>query len=117
MGGAAAAIVLFTICVRLLLHPLVRAAVRGEKAKARLAPKAKGIKEPEALMKLYRDEGVSPFAGILPMLAQIPFFILCYNLFARSGVDGRLLGVPLNAHAWDARAWRSCSRSWPLWRG
>ena len=55
-------------------------------------------------MKLYKDEGVSPFAGILPTLAQIPFFFLCYHLFARSTVDGSLVGVPLNAHL-DARTW------------
>jgi YidC/Oxa1 family membrane protein insertase len=113
VGGAAAAVVVFTIVVRLLLHPLVRSAVRGEKARARLAPKVKQIKEPEELLKLYREEGVSPFAGMLPMLAQIPFFLLCYQLFARSSVDGHanalltahVVGVPLNAHAWDARAW------------
>lgn len=55
-------------------------------------------------MQLYRAENVSPFAGILPTLAQIPFFILCYRLFAGSGVDGQLLGVPLDGHAWDAGA-------------
>jgi YidC/Oxa1 family membrane protein insertase len=104
VGGAATAIVLFTICVRLMLHPLVRAAVRGEKARARLAPKAKEIRDAEELMALYRTENVSPLAGILPTLAQIPFFIVCYRLFAGSAVDGQLLGVPLNGHAWDAGA-------------
>lgn len=41
VGGAAVAIavVLFTCVVRLLLHPLARAAVRGERARAVLAPK------------------------------------------------------------------------------
>jgi YidC/Oxa1 family membrane protein insertase len=113
IGGAAAAIVLFTLCVRLMLHPLVRSAVRGERARARLAPKVAELRKKkgtaEDLVRLYQAERVSPVAGILPTLAQIPFFLVCYQLFARSSVDGhanallgaRLLGVPLNAHAWQ----------------
>jgi YidC/Oxa1 family membrane protein insertase len=121
VGGAAAAIVLFTFCVRLALHPLVRAAVRGEKARLRLAPcvaelRRKAGKDTTALAgqltELYRTERVSPIAGILPTLAQLPFFLVCYQLFARSSMDGhtnallgaRLFGVPLHAHVWTPGA-------------
>jgi YidC/Oxa1 family membrane protein insertase len=40
VGGTAAAIIVFTMFLRLLLHPLTRAAVRGEKVRQRLAPQA-----------------------------------------------------------------------------
>ncbi len=119
---AAAAIVLFTVCVRLALHPLARAAARGERNRARLAPqvaelnrKHKGRPEKlrAALAELYREEQASPFAGCLPMLVQIPFFSVMYRLFtlptlpSPHGAPNDLLGhtlltVPLGAHLGDA---------------
>ncbi|WP_327067107.1 YidC/Oxa1 family membrane protein insertase [Kitasatospora sp. NBC_01250] len=112
---AAAAIVLFTICVRLALHPLARAAARGEKSRTRLAPRVAELNKkhkgrPEqlqaALAELYREEQASPFAGCLPMLVQIPFFSVMYRLFTLPTVDGvhndllghTLAGVPLGTH-------------------
>ncbi|MCX4748808.1 membrane protein insertase YidC [Kitasatospora sp. NBC_01287] len=112
---AAAAIVLFTVCVRLALHPLARAAARGEKARTRLAPQVAELNKkhkgrPEhlqaALSELYKKEQASPFAGCLPMLVQIPFFSVMYRLFTLPTVDGAhndllghtLFGVPLGTH-------------------
>jgi YidC/Oxa1 family membrane protein insertase len=107
----AAAIVLLTIGVRLLLHPLARAAVRGEKARTRLAPQLAALqrrhrKDPAALQKatvqLYRREGFSPLAGCLPLLLQLPFFSVMYRLFTGSDDNGlgghSLFGVPLGEH-------------------
>ncbi|MFD7987470.1 YidC/Oxa1 family membrane protein insertase [Kitasatospora indigofera] len=105
----AAAIILFTVCVRLALHPLARAAARGEKARSRLAPqvaelnrkhKGKPEKLKEALAELYREEKASPFAGCLPMLVQIPFFSVMYRLFTTPNdlLDHTVLGVPLGMH-------------------
>ncbi|MFJ6216462.1 YidC/Oxa1 family membrane protein insertase [Streptomyces sp. NPDC092296] len=111
----AAAIVVFTICVRLLLHPLARASARGEKARARLAPQVAEVRrrhhrDPErlqqALTELYRKEGASPVAGCLPMLLQMPFFSVMYRLFTRPTAGGApddllhhtLFGVPLGSH-------------------
>jgi YidC/Oxa1 family membrane protein insertase len=107
----AAAIVLLTIGVRLLLHPLARAAVRGEKARTRLAPQLAALqrrhrKDPAALQKatveLYRREGSSPLAGCLPLLLQLPFFSVMYRLFTGSGDNDlgghSLFGVPLGEH-------------------
>ncbi|MGF1430115.1 membrane protein insertase YidC [Kitasatospora sp. LaBMicrA B282] len=112
---AAAAIVLFTCGVRLALHPLARAAARGERARSRLAPQVaelnrrfKGRPEQHraALAELYRQEQASPFAGCLPLLVQIPFFSVMYRLFTLPKVAGvpndllghTLFGVPLGTH-------------------
>ncbi|GAA1978041.1 YidC/Oxa1 family membrane protein insertase [Kitasatospora viridis] len=112
---AAAAIVLFTLCVRLALHPLARAAARGERARARLAPRVAELQKqhkdrPERLRaelaELYKAEQASPFAGCLPMLVQLPFFSVMYRLFTLARVAGRpndllghtLAGVPLGLH-------------------
>ncbi|MFI2611571.1 YidC/Oxa1 family membrane protein insertase [Kitasatospora sp. NPDC018619] len=109
----ALAIVLFTVAVRLALHPLARAAARGEKARARLAPRVAELRRKhrdrperlrEALAGMYREERVSPFAGCLPVLVQIPFFSVMYRLFTTPNdlLDHTLLGVPLGLHVTGA---------------
>ncbi|MDU0290782.1 YidC/Oxa1 family membrane protein insertase [Saccharothrix longispora] len=104
----ALAIVLFTAAVRLLTHPLSRAAVRGEKARAALAPEIRELtdrygkdeaKLREKTLELYRENGTPLFAGCLPALAQAPFLILVYRLVTTPNplLDGTLLGAPLGA--------------------
>ncbi|QUF07235.1 membrane protein insertase YidC [Actinosynnema pretiosum subsp. pretiosum] len=111
----ALAVVAFTALVRLLLHPLTRAAVRGEKAKAALAPQLRELTEKhredpvklqEKTLALYKDAGTSLFAGILPMLAQAPFFMVVYQLVTTPNplLDGTLLGVRLGDHWSDGGA-------------
>ncbi|WNV82841.1 YidC/Oxa1 family membrane protein insertase [Umezawaea sp. Da 62-37] len=101
-----AAIVLFTMLVRLLVHPLTRASVRAEKAKSALAPQVEKLRKKhgkdsaklaEATMELYKDSGTSLFAGFLPMLAQAPFFMIMYRLVTTPNplLDGTLFGAPL----------------------
>ncbi|TDQ55247.1 YidC/Oxa1 family membrane protein insertase [Actinorugispora endophytica] len=113
-ASAAVAIVCLTVLVRLLVLPLNYLQVRGEKARARLAPQLAVLRErygkkPEKLVeetrKLYAKEGTSPLAGCLPGLAQTPVFIALYGLFVTSSVGGepngllahRLAGVPLGS--------------------
>ena len=35
-------------------------------------------------MKLYKEEGVNPLSGCLPLLLQMPIFIALYNLFGKT---------------------------------
>ncbi|MFJ3287719.1 YidC/Oxa1 family membrane protein insertase [Streptomyces sp. NPDC086669] len=95
--AAAAAIVLFTALVRLLVHPLSRAAARGQKARQELQPKLAELRkkhgrDPErlqrAVMELHREEKVSPLAGCLPGLLQLPAFFLLYHLFSNTTIGG-----------------------------
>jgi YidC/Oxa1 family membrane protein insertase len=97
-SAAAAAIVLFTALVRLLVHPLSRAAARGQKARTALQPKIAELrkkhgKNPEKLQKavleLHAEEKVSPLAGCLPGLLQVPAFFLLYHLFSSDTIGGR----------------------------
>jgi YidC/Oxa1 family membrane protein insertase len=116
-GGlaAAAAIVLFTAAVRLLISPLSFRAMRGQAAMARLATHVQALRarhgrQPERfkreLTALYKREGTSPFSGLLPLLAQWPFLSVMYLLFRSATVGGAhnqllsdgLFGVPLGAH-------------------
>ena len=117
LGGlaAVAAIIAFTIAVRLVLTPLSLRAFRGQAAMARLAPQLQVLrqrygKQPERLQRemaaLYQREGTSLFAGFAPLLLQAPVLSVVYLLFRSAQVGGKpntllghdLLGVPLGAH-------------------
>ncbi|MFJ6656096.1 membrane protein insertase YidC [Streptomyces sp. NPDC091377] len=120
-SAAAAAIVLLTLLVRLLVHPLSRAAARGQKARARLQPRLAELRErhrrdPQrlrrAVLELHRKENVSPLAGLLPGLLQLPAFFVLYHVFSSPTVGGsangllthELLGAPLGDRWFDALA-------------
>jgi YidC/Oxa1 family membrane protein insertase len=126
LGGlaTAAAIIAFTVAIRLLLLPLsyfaVRGSVRGEGARARLQPKIAELqrrhaRNPQRLQEelgaLYRAEGSGMLAGCLPLLFQLPFFSVMYRLFTGHSVGGAvntllthsLLAAPLGSH-WLAGA-------------
>ncbi|WP_458243992.1 YidC/Oxa1 family membrane protein insertase [Streptomyces sp. MAI_2237] len=117
--AAAAAIVLFTALVRLLVHPLSRAAARGQKARTALQPKIaelrrKHAKDPrklqQAMLELHAEEKVSPLSGCLPALLQLPAFFLLYRLFSSTSIGGRanslldhqLFAAPLGGRFADA---------------
>ncbi|MFD5063598.1 YidC/Oxa1 family membrane protein insertase [Streptomyces sp. NPDC058394] len=120
-AATAAAIVLFTALVRLAVHPLSRAAARGQKARTKLQPqiaelRKKHGKNPErmqkALMELHKEEKVSPLSGCLPSLLQMPAFFLLYHLFSSQKIGGdpnallghELFGAPLGERWHNALA-------------
>ena len=110
-----AAIIAFTITVRLLLLPLSLSAARGQASQARLLPQVTDLRKRHAghpdrlrieLNALYQRENASALAGCLPALIQLPFFSVMYRLFLDRTVNGRpngllshsLLGAPLGSH-------------------
>src|SRR5262245_53326042 len=122
LGGlaVAAAIVLFTIMVRLLVLPLSYYAFRGQRAQARIAPQIQALYkrhsgQPERLQRelsaLRAREGAGMLTGCLPALLQIPFFTVVYRLFLSGTVGGspnlllhqHLFGASLGSH-WLAGA-------------
>lgn len=86
-------LVLFGIAVRLLMWPLNSRMMRSQIAMQRLAPKIQEAQnkhqgDPEkqrvAVMKVYEEAGVSPFAalgGCLPMLLPMPILIALFFVF------------------------------------
>jgi YidC/Oxa1 family membrane protein insertase len=116
-GGlaTAAAIVVFTIAVRLLLSPLSFLGLRGQARIAALQPRiqelrARYARQPEKLQAelgaLYAREGGGLLAGCLPLLLQLPFFSVMYRLFLSGSIGGKpnellsrtLFGTPLGSH-------------------
>ena len=116
-GGfaAAAAIIAFTMAVRLLLMPLSYRSMRGLDSQTRIAPQVQALRKkharnPERLQResaaLYQAEGTSMFAGCLPILVQWPFLSVMYLAFRSPVIGGKpnqllthdLLGAPLSSH-------------------
>ncbi len=82
------AIVLFTVVVRVAMTPLMLPQQRSAKKMQELQPRLKELqkkygKDREKLaqeqMKLYREAGVNPMGGCLPMLIQFPIWIGLYQ--------------------------------------
>jgi len=82
-------IILLTITLHILLYPFSAKAFKSMIKMKKIAPKQKEIEaryknDPQRLrmelMLLYKNEGVNPIAGILPMFLQIPFFIGMFDL-------------------------------------
>ena len=81
------AIVLLTLCVKILLYPLASAGFKSMAKMKLLAPQMKRLQERHAgdrqkltqeMMALYRKEGANPFGGCLPLLLQMPVFLALY---------------------------------------
>jgi YidC/Oxa1 family membrane protein insertase len=82
-GDAGLAIIVFTIIIKTLLLPLTIKSTRSSKAMQELSPKIKELQKKygkdrarasQETMALYQRYGVSPMAGCLPMIIQIPIF-------------------------------------------
>ena len=81
------AIILLTIAIKALMYPLTVKQVKSMKAMQDIQPKMKELQEkykgnPEKLNKelanLYKEAGVNPLAGCLPLLVQMPFLIAIF---------------------------------------
>lgn len=78
------AIVIMTVIVKLLLYPLTKKQIESTKAMMEIQPKMKAIQEKYKndkerlnmeLANLYKNEGVNPLAGCLPLIVQMPIMI------------------------------------------
>ena len=86
-GSYGVAIILLTIVIKMLLYPLTVKQVKSMRAMQELQPQVKKIQEKykdkpqEMQMKianLYKDAGVNPLAGCLPLLIQMPILMGMY---------------------------------------
>lgn len=98
-GPLGFAVIGLTLVIRLLLYPLMAAQLRSAKKMARLKPhmdalnvKHKGDKQAlqAAQLALYKEHGVNPAAGCLPLLVQMPVLIALYNVFYQVLNNGNL---------------------------
>lgn len=84
------AVIVLTLIIKLILHPVSLKGLRSQKALSVLQPKIKEIQrkykndraqQNKAVMELYQKEKISPFSGCLPLLLQLPIIIALYQVF------------------------------------
>ena len=97
-------IILLTVTVRLILFPLTAKQMRSMNSMARVQPQIKKMqaehkddrqKLNEEMMKFYKQEGINPAAGCLPLILQIPVFIGLFRVIRGLSSSGPLswLGI------------------------
>ena len=88
-GNYGIAIILITVCLRLAFFPLNNYAfksmsrmklVQPEMARLKEIHKDDKMKLQQAMMQLYKKEGINPVSGCLPILISIPFFFAIYKM-------------------------------------
>ncbi|MCK4753041.1 MAG: YidC/Oxa1 family insertase periplasmic-domain containing protein, partial [Planctomycetes bacterium] len=81
-------IIIFVFFIRIALHPLTKKGQLSMSKMGQLGPKAEELKKKYAndkaelnkrIMALYKEEGVSPISGMLPMMVQMPVWIALYS--------------------------------------
>lgn len=89
-GPLGFAIILLTITIRGILYPLTNAQLISARKMAKIKPhmdelqkKHKNDKQAlqQAQMALYKEHGVNPAAGCLPLLIQMPILFALYRVF------------------------------------
>ena len=99
-GNLAWAIIIVTILIRLLLHPLQVRQVRLMEQMKELTQKVQELEKKykgqpqeyqQRVAELYRDNDVNPGMGCLAMLIPIPFFVIFYRVLRDTAFIG---GMP-----------------------
>jgi len=87
------AIILLTVFVKLLLHPINKKSLKSMKAMQQLQPRLKEIQKKhkddkqklnQETMQLFKAHKVNPMGGCLPMIAQFPIYIALYKVLWNS---------------------------------
>jgi len=96
VGNWGVSIILLTLGIRIVLFPLMHTSTVSMRKMSKVQPKVKEIQakykkkksDPQArakmnqeMMALYKEEGVNPMAGCLPLLVQLPLLWALYRLF------------------------------------
>jgi YidC/Oxa1 family membrane protein insertase len=103
------AIILFTILIRLITHPLMAAQIKGSTGMQKLQtdPRYKEMQEKykddkeklaQEQMKLYKDMGINPVATCLPTLIQFPLIIGLYQSLYKAMANTPLDMLNLSRH-------------------
>ena len=100
IGSYGAAILALTAIIKIVLWPLQGKANRSMRQMSLLNPKVQELRDKykddptrmnQEVMKLYKDYGINPVGGCLPMMIQIPIF---FGLFKMLGQAVELRNAP-----------------------
>jgi YidC/Oxa1 family membrane protein insertase len=91
------AIIIFTILIRVLLLPLSIKQTKSTAKMGAIGPEVKKVqakyksdpqKSQQEVMKLYKENGVNPMGGCLPMLIQMPILFAMFYVFRNLDMNG-----------------------------
>ena len=92
------AVGLVAVAVMLLITPLTLKSTKGMLEMQRLQPEMRRLQNEyrgdrqrlnEEMMKLYQEHKVNPLSSCLPLLAQMPVFIIMFRVLSNSGMTKR----------------------------
>src|SRR6266581_7686737 len=95
-------IVILVMIIRLCLVPLFVKQVNAQRKMAQHAPQLQELRKKykndkqklnEETMKYYKENGVNPLSGCLPLLAQFPVFISLFNVLKAIAQDRTQYGL------------------------
>lgn len=93
LGNYGFAIILLTICIKIIFWPLTQKSYKSMKGMQKLQPEMKRLREKygsdkqrlnQEMMTFYKEHKVNPLGGCLPMLIQIPVFFALYRVLLGS---------------------------------
>lgn len=93
-GNPGWAIILLTVLLRIVLLPLNLKQMKSMQKMQELTPKRQALEKKykgdpqklnQAVMELYKEEGVNPFAGCLPLLVQLPILWAVFRTLSPVG--------------------------------
>jgi YidC/Oxa1 family membrane protein insertase len=93
LGNYAAAILALTIIIKLALWPIQNKANRSMRQMGALSPKMQELREKykddptrmnQEVMKMYKEYGINPVGGCLPMVIQIPIFFGLFTMLRQA---------------------------------
>lgn len=93
IGSAGIVILVLTFIVKLALYPLTYKMLYSQSKMAALKPRMEGLKDKfkddqqaqqMETMKMYREFGVNPLGGCMPMVLQMPIWFALYRFFPAS---------------------------------
>jgi YidC/Oxa1 family membrane protein insertase len=122
VGNYALSIIIITLVIRSLLWPIQNYSTKSMRRMAKLSPVMTELREKykddpqrmnQEMMKLYKEYGVNPFSGCIPMLIQIPIFFGFFSMLgsaielrnssflwvrdlSQPDTVGHLFGLPIN---------------------
>ena len=103
VGNWGLSIIILTLLFRVLIWPLIQTQTKSMYGMQALQPKLQELQKKykddretltQETMKLYREAGVNPAGGCLPLLAQMPLFIILWRVFVNFEFAEGFLWVP-----------------------
>ena len=103
VGSWGLSIILLTLFFRLMIWPLMATQTKSMVGMQKIQPKIQELQKKykdnkekltQETMKLYQEAGVNPMGGCLPLLLQMPLFIILWRVFMNFEFNQGFLWIP-----------------------